>query len=347
MAEAVEKQAQWQKLYGYLLGNQASWVADVGLKAGLIRAIAEAGGDGLGEEELAARLAYEPRYVAVWCRAAYAFGLLDWDEATGYRLAPHMGPLLLDPADPQYMGGRIQFYAALYEDFLAFPASLRTGRVWPRSEHDPWLLEALKNMTKPDATVLTEHVLPQAPAAVARLEAGGALLEIGPGGGHALACYARRFPRARLVGIEFDAPSVELARQTLAEAGLADRVEIRHGDANLLDEEGIYDLAVMNIALHETGGPAEYANVLRRTRRALAPGGSVVVSELPYPDSPAAYREHPVYQALAGVQIHEAQVGCGAITQGELRRLLEGAGFANVRVAQQPLPTRFVMVAER
>ena len=37
------KQVQWQKLFTYLLGNQAAWIIDIGLKAGLFRAIAEAG----------------------------------------------------------------------------------------------------------------------------------------------------------------------------------------------------------------------------------------------------------------------------------------------------------------
>lgn len=347
MAETGAKQAQWQKLFGYLLGNQAAWVADVGLKSGLFRAIIDAGGTGVNEDILAAHLGYSPRYVRVWCRAAYAFELLDWDEAVGYRLAPHMEALLLDPADPQFMGGRLQFYTALFEDYRAFPESLKTGRIWPRSEHDPWLLEALKNMTKPDAVVLTEHVLPQAPAVLARLEAGGAILEIGPGAGYALVHYATRFPNSRVIGIEFDAPSIDLARRTVAEADVGGRVEVRHGDANELAEVDTYDLVAMNIVLHETGGPAEYRNVLTRIRRALKPGGVVLVSELPYPDSPAAYRANPVYKALAGVQIHEAQVGCGAITQGELRALLEETGFTASRVAEQPLPTRFVMLADK
>lgn len=347
MVDTTTKQVQWQKLFGYLLGNQAAWVADVGLKAGLFQAVADTGEPGVAENVLAERLGYVPRYVQVWCRAAYAFELLDWDEAAGYRLAPHMAALLLDPTDSQFMGGRLQFYTALYEDYRAFPESLRTGRVWPRSVHNPWLLEALKNLTKPDAVVLTEHVLTQAPATLQRLEEGGTILELGPGGGYALVHYARRFPRSWVVGIEFDAPSFELARHTVTEAGVGDRVQLRQGDANELTDEEDYDLVVMNIVLHETGGPTEYRNVLRRTRRALRPGGTVLVSELPYPDSPAAYRTNPVYQALAGVQIHEAQVGCGAITQNELRELLDEAGFSNVRIAEQPLPTRFVMLAEK
>jgi hypothetical protein len=89
----------------------------------------------------------------------------------------------------------------------------------------------------------------------------------------------------------------------------------------------------MNIALHETGSPLEYRNVLGRVRRALRPGGTVVVSELPYPYSPGEYRQAPVYKALAGAQLHEALVGCGMITQGQLRELLVETGFATARVA--------------
>lgn len=103
----------------------------------------------------------------------------------------------------------------------------------------------------------------------------------------------------------------------------------------------------MNVTLHETGGPAEQRNVLGRIRRALKPSGTLLVAELPYPDSPEAYRAEPVYRMLAGVQLHEALVGCGVITRAELPKLLVDAGFTDVRAADQPMPTRFVMLAER
>ena len=166
------------------------------------------------------------------------------------------------------------------------------------------------------------------------------------GGGYHALHYAKRFPNTQVVGLEFDAPSLALARQAVSESGLGERVEIRHGDANELDEEDAYDLVTMSIALHETGGRSEYRNVVTRARRPGKPGGTLLVSELPYPDSPGEYREAPVYKALAGVQLHEAPVGCGMITQGQLHGLLTETGFASARVAEQPLPMRFVMLAE-
>lgn len=341
------RQAQWQKLFNHILGYQALWIADIGLKARLFRTIADAGEAGIGEDELARTLDYAPRYVQTWCRAAYAYELIDWDAAGGYRLPDDVGALLLDPRDPLYMGGRLQLYAAIHEDFRAFPAHLASGATWPRGEHDHGLLEAIAASTRPDAVALTDEVLPQAPLTLGVLESGGRILDVGAGGGHHVVHYAQRFPCSEVVGLEADAASVALARRALSQAGIDGRARVLHADANELDEEDAYDLVTMNIALHETGGPQQYRNVLRRVRRALKPGATVLVSELPYPDSPRAYRDEPVYKSLAGVQFHEALVGCGMITRNELRELLLAAGFTRVREAKQPLPARFVMLAER
>ena len=37
------KRERWQALFDHVLGNQATWIADIGLRAGLFRAIADAG----------------------------------------------------------------------------------------------------------------------------------------------------------------------------------------------------------------------------------------------------------------------------------------------------------------
>lgn len=342
-AERTTKDEQFQKLMGHVLGNQASWFTTIGLRAGLFAAIDEAG-DGITDDALAQKLGYHPRYVQVWCLGSYAFELLDWEERSGYQLAAHMSSLLLDSTDPQFMGGRTMFMTALFEDYVAFPERLSSGETWPRSEHDPFILRALQALTTPDAGMITEQVLPQAPEALTALESGGQMLDIGIGGGTHLVQYAQRFPRASLVGLESDEPSLDLARATISDASLEERVQIVHRDANELDEVNAFDVVTMNLALHETGGPQEYRNVLDRARRALKPGGTVVVSELPYPDVPTDYRTHPVYRMLAGVQLHEAIVGCGMITQNQLGGLLRGAGFNDVRVAQHSLPTRYVML---
>jgi len=79
----------------------------------------------------------------------------------------------------------------------------------------------------------------------------------------------------------------------------------------------------------------------------LKPDGTLLVSEIPYPDSIRSYRDGPFSQLLSGIQLHLAMVGCGMITQRELRRWMEEGGFENVRVATQPNPARLVMLGEK
>lgn len=103
-----------------------------------------------------------------------------------------------------------------------------------------------------------------------------------------------------------------LARRAVKEDSLGDRVEVRQADATRLDDEDRCDLVTMNIALHDTGGPAEYREVLARARRALSPDGTLLVSELPYPDSPTAYCEAPrggaAYLASAPAPVSSAAI---------------------------------------
>ena len=340
-----DKQAAWRKLVDYILGYQATWVADIGLKSGLFAGISQCGESGIKDDELADILALHPHYVSVWCRAAYAFEMLDWDEASGYRLAAHMDSVLLDPTDPLFLGGRIQFNAALHQDFHAFPKYL-PGGAWPRSEHDPWLLEALKNMTKPDYAVITDSVLPQVFSSEVIMSSFD-ILDVGAGAGYGVIHYAKRFPNARVLGIEYDAPSAALALRALADSDLGDRARVIEADANAMSYDSAFDLVTMNVTLHEVGGPESYQNVLRRAHKALRPGGVVIVSELPYPDSPRDYRGNPAYQMMAGVQLHEALVGCGMITQGHLYRLMTSAGFTDVKEPDHPLPTRFILTGRK
>jgi predicted O-methyltransferase YrrM len=255
-----------------------------------------------------------------------------------------MDEVLLDIA---YMGGRIRFANLSHHDNDAYVSFLRTGRPLLRSEHNRALLDVIGESTSADAAMIVDEVLPQVPRVLRRLDAGGALLEIGSGTGAPLVRYAARFPGARIVGLEYDEPAVGIARKTVVDADLAGRIEVRHGDANRLSDHESYDLVAMNLVLHETGGPDEQVNVLRRLWAALRPGGAVIVSELPYPDDDHAYRTEPVYQQLAGLMLHEALVGCSSITQHQLLRLAQDSGFSRVRVAAQSRPSRWVVVGER
>jgi ubiquinone/menaquinone biosynthesis C-methylase UbiE len=96
--------------------------------------------------------------------------------------------------------------------------------------------------------------------------------DIGCGEGWSTLALARAYPMAKVIGLDLDGPSIEAAQAHAAEAGMADAVEFRHGDAAALDEP--VDLALIIEAVHDMANPVP---VLAAVRRSLAPGGSLLV----------------------------------------------------------------------
>ena len=340
-----DPQAAFDRAFNHVLGHQAVSVGSIGIRAGLFAGIDERGP--VSPAELAEGLGFDEHLVRVWCRAAFAFAFLDADSEGRYWLAPGTATVLLDESHPLYMGGRFLFATATWQDTLVYPDALADPAVRSLSERDPLALEAMRATSAPDAAMLIEHVLPHVPGLVAALEEGGAILEIGCGSAQLCLALARRFPDARLVGVESDPPSVAQARAAVQGAGLQHRIQVRHADANHLAEPDTYQLVVMNRSLHEVGGPDEHLNVLRRSRDALRADGWTVVSELPYPDDEADYRTNPDQRRLAGVQVHEAIVGCAMITTSQLPALLGDAGYHDVGVIDQPRSSRIVGIGQR
>lgn len=226
----VTGQEQFDRLFGHILGHQATEIVAIGLRSGLFAAIDER--PGATGPELAASADLDGRYVAAWTRSAFAHGLLDRTATGGFELAPHTGMLLLDPTSPTYLGGTFRMESATDQDYRRFPTLMETGQTWPRSEHDSEMLQALAKGTTPDGVMLVDHVLPQLPRVLDRLRDAGTLLEIGAGAGVHTLRYASTFPTCRVVALELDRPSITLARQRLDEAGVGNRVEVRHQDAN-------------------------------------------------------------------------------------------------------------------
>ncbi len=254
---------------------------------------------------------------------------------------------MLNPSHPNYLGGQVEFYAALNESYRGYPQFLRSKETEQRDTADPWLLTVLGNLTKLDALMITDYVLPQAPRTLARIQAGGRILDVGAGEGDHVISYARRYPHSQVIGLELDSFKVEIARKKIGAASLEERTVIREGDVNLLVDESTYDLITLNLTLHDVCTGERCTGVLGRIFRALKPGGTLRVSEFPYADSIRGYREGPFCQLLSGIQLHLTMAGCRMITQKQLRLLMEQGRFEKVRVASQPNPTRFVLLGEK
>jgi 2-polyprenyl-3-methyl-5-hydroxy-6-metoxy-1,4-benzoquinol methylase len=103
------------------------------------------------------------------------------------------------------------------------------------------------------------------------------LLDIGGGHGWYSAQLCRRYPR--LTATVLDLPgSAAIGREIIAEAGMADRVEHRDGDATTDDLGSGYDAVLCFNLLHHLTAD-QTVGLFSRIHEALAPGGMLAVMD--------------------------------------------------------------------
>jgi arsenite methyltransferase len=160
------------------------------------------------------------------------------------------------------------------------------------------------------------------PQAIAALEDGEDVLDLGSGGGFDCFLAARAVgPDGRAVGVDMTPEMVNTARENAAEGDL-ENVEFRLGEIEHLPvADASIDVVISNCVVNLS---PDTERVFREAYRVLRPGGRLAVSDLvAVDDIPAAVRDDP--DAVA------ACVG-GAAAPGTLERLLTEAGFEAVSV---------------
>jgi SAM-dependent methyltransferase len=138
---------------------------------------------------------------------------------------------------------------------------------------------------------------------------GGAVLDVGCGTGGLLARLARELPQAVTIGLDADPDACRAARAKSRRpvcAGSANGLPCRDG--------ALAALFSADVLCHRNVDPAE---ALREFRRCLAPGGILVINL-------------PAYGWL--LSAHDRAVhNVRRFSRGQLRRMLESAGFARIR----------------
>ncbi|HEX6228783.1 MAG TPA: arsenite methyltransferase [Solirubrobacterales bacterium] len=160
------------------------------------------------------------------------------------------------------------------------------------------------------------------PTAVAALNPGEVVLDLGAGGGIDVLLSARRVgPRGRAYGLDMTDEMLELARRNQREAGI-ENAEFVKGtiEAVPLPDESV-DVIISNCVINLSGDkPA----VFREAARVLRAGGRFAVSDIiADPEMDEATRRDL-----------EQWTGCiaGALTEEEFHGELAAAGFTDVEV---------------
>lgn len=110
------------------------------------------------------------------------------------------------------------------------------------------------------------------------------VLDVGCGRGLLLVGVAQRLTTGKAIGVDVWAPGAisgnrpDAALQNAKLEGVADRVELKDGDARHLPfEDNAFDVVVSNFVLHEMDARADRERMLHDIARVLKPGGHVAL----------------------------------------------------------------------
>jgi arsenite methyltransferase len=164
------------------------------------------------------------------------------------------------------------------------------------------------------------------PTALAELQAGETVLDLGSGGGIDVLLSAKRVgPGGKAYGLDMTDEMLALARENQRKAGLSN-VEFLKGDIEAIPlPDNAVDVIISNCVINLSG---DKDRVLREAFRVLRPGGRFAVSDVvTRGEVPETIRENMLLW-----------IGCvaGALAEGEYRAKLAAAGFDKIDIK----PTR-------
>jgi arsenite methyltransferase len=170
------------------------------------------------------------------------------------------------------------------------------------------------------------------PTALAQLNPGETVLDLGSGGGIDVLLSAKRVgPTGKAYGLDMTDEMLALAHENKRKAG-ADNVEFLKGEIEQIPlPDNSVDVIISNCVINLS---ADKARVLREAFRVLRPGGRFAVSDV-------------VTRGGISQEIRKSVllwVGCvaGALEEGEYREKLAAAGFEQVEIE----PTRIYRIED-
>lgn len=170
------------------------------------------------------------------------------------------------------------------------------------------------------------------PTAVASLEPGQTVLDLGAGAGIDCFLAARRVgPSGRVIGVDMTPEMVSRARANAASGGF-DNVEFRLGEIEALPvADASVDVIISNCVLNLS---PDRARVLKEAYRVLKPGGRMAVSDM--------VSDLPIPAVVAGSL--DAVAGCLPTPTETYLEEFRAAGFQHVEISDvRPYPSDYLL----
>ncbi|MGC8830716.1 MAG: methyltransferase [Verrucomicrobiia bacterium] len=311
-------------------GYRASQVLFAANRLGLFDALLE---KQRTAEELSKILKADLRGTVVLCNALAGLGLIR-KRGGVYGLSVVAKKYLVK--DSLYSQQALLLHnAALYEKWGRLYDVVKTGRPVPREFVSPELrgdeVSFARAMASSAALGAAETV------EAIDLRNTNTMLDIGGGPGIYAIEFARRQPSLR-VTIMDDSKTLEVAQENVKRAGLADRIELKAGNALVDDVGGGYDLILISNVIHQYSVDKNI-ELIKRAASALSCGGRVCIKDFLL--NPC--RTKPLKASLFAVNMLVNTEGGNCYTVDDVKGWLKAVGLKPSKVVQLSDPSRIVI----
>jgi 2-polyprenyl-3-methyl-5-hydroxy-6-metoxy-1,4-benzoquinol methylase len=259
-------------------------------------------------------------------------------KGTRYSLTPESAAFLVS-TKPAYHGEFFRHISRqLIPNWLRLTEAVGTGRpVVAANEQGKGqqffaeFVEGLFPLSYQAAQVLGEHLgIPKAASRVS-------VLDIGAGSGVWGIALAHQSPHVRIRAVDWPAV-LEVTSKVARRHGVGNRLRTAAGDLLEADFGTGHQVATIGHILHSEGRERS-RRLLRKTFAALAPGGTVVISEF----IPNEDRTGPPTPLIFAVNMLLHTAAGDTFTFAEIAGWLREAGFANPRLLKAPAPSPLVL----
>lgn len=265
--------------------------------------------------------------------ALVGLGLLSV-QGGKYHNTPEAAEFLVEDK-PSYMGGFAKF------NLTDLPHWARLGEVVKTGVPADDVMKVENPFWEELALAIAPMSFPMAQTVAARLkiaQAGPiAILDVGGGSGVYSAALLKQNPQATSTQLDW-ANVNRVARDFVARHGVADRFRTIDGDFHKTDfGEAIYDVAMFSHIAHGEP-PDENVTTFRKFRRALKPGGTLVVIDFIQADD----RSGPPFALLFHLNMLAHTHGGATYREADYRTWLTAAGFKDIALETTEGPAALV-----
>lgn len=264
-------------------------------------------------------------------------GLKVLDKKDDWYFLTDAAKTFLSKNSPAYLGIWILHTDQVKEAWLHLTNAVKSGRPWRKVETEKegaeffaHFVDSLFVMNVPGATAAAQHVV--------NGRRGLRVLDIGAGSGVWGIMVAKEDPDARVTVADFP-QVIGVTKRFVAKHGFTDRFDYLPGSFRESDfGQSKFDVAILGHICHSEG-PRLSEELFRRIRRALMPGGQLVIGEFLADEE----RKQNAFALMFALNMLVNTEEGDTFTPTELQRMLTGAGFDSVVLLQAPAPSPLII----